>query len=184
MRYLLSVEQKVFFRQNQLIELEDFFAPEKLQGEDLKKLARDPQLLFLAGEFFDKKMLKLAIVRIIDLPYKKEASHTLQEVSCIQGLVGACMIGIEGTTGLEANQNRDPFPQKEGSVVFFLPNKVWEKEALEKRPQQKCLLIAFGDRTMCYTYNDKDPELLNIRKMGYSYGDRLSEEHFPLFSTR
>lgn len=177
MRYLLSVEQKIYFKKRGFVELEEFFLPSELMQNELKKLATHPTLLHLAGDLFEQKIVRIAGVRILELPQTVAKSYAIQDISCIQGLVGCVMIGLEGAIHEEIDELA--MPNRVGNVLFASPKTVLQKEKLMLRPRQKVLLIAYAEPTARFVFNDQDPEMRTIKALGYAYGDRLQEAHFP-----
>jgi len=185
MRYILSVEQKIYFKQQGFVEFEELFLRDEVVGKDPKKLAAHPTLLHLASELFQHKALRFGGSRIIELPHDAPASYTIQDVSCIQGIVGGVLIGLEGSSFKTAGElDALPFPQREGSAIFFSPKTVWDKELLKLRARQKFLLLAYAEPTARFVFNDKDPAMKEVRALGYAYGDRVQEVHFPSYFAR
>ena len=201
MNYLITAEQKTFFEKHHFIEFEELVTESQLailkkckeSGRDVarkdskvEKIVRNSLFAKLTKELFLQRELRLGYDEIFELPLVFSKPMTLAEVSAVAPLVAGLMICIEGESGNPANQiseiangSFDPFPQKPGNALFFLPTLSWDIEAIAKRSKQKFLLITYATRRAMYIFQDKDPYVHTLKRLGYVFGDRLIEKYHP-----
>ena len=199
MKFSLTADQKCFFEKQQFIEFEGLISESQLailqrckgigrdisrENMEMQKIVRSSLFAKIAKELCGERVLRLGFDELYELPLTLPCSMTLFERSSIAPLVCAVMIAIEGdedalaTTPPQEGQF-DPFPMKKGNVLFFLPNLLWEKELLQARAKQKCLLIAYANPRALYIFQEKDPHVHLLKRLGYVFGDRLKETIHP-----
>jgi hypothetical protein len=186
MRYHVSDEQKRFFRKGGFIDFEDLLAPEDIEKLKIQKVVFCPRddagvekivhsssLFHIARQLSEKNTLRFAFDRVFtSAPLK--ASFTLQQMSSIQPLLMACMIGLEG--GREAGEQFYPFP-KPSTLRFFLPSCRWPLGPFDG---EKGYLITWADPICLYYFSEHDPCTHELKKRGYVFGDRVGEPWHPL----
>lgn len=189
---------------NKQVEAENFFAAGRdlwRKNKSVAKVAKEKTLAAIAAELMRVKFLRLAYDQYLpafpeetnslaksfsdaDSGYVcfLQKKNTLQELSCIQGLVCGLIICLSSSQNLEEEQaNEDaPFPKKAGNVVFFSGQKVIDFSELEKRAGQEFILIAYADKSAVYAYNENDSHLHAFKQLGYVFGDRLNDTLNPV----
>ena len=46
--------------------------------------------------------------------------------------------------------------------------------------EEKALLIAYGEKEAVFAFRENDPYAARLKKQGYTYGDALSTDDYPL----
>ena len=151
---------------------------------EMQKIVRSPHLAKVAKELSGEKMLRLGFDEIYALPLDIDRSMTLFEMSSIAPLVCAVMIALDGESDRPSNApcaaGIDPFPHKRGNALFFSPSAVWDIEAVKSHEKQRCLLITYASPRALYIYQEKDPHMHLLKRLGYVFGDRLKDVHHPI----
>lgn len=86
---------------------------------------------------------------------------------------------VEGKPFVKPLSFIDPFPQKSGNAIFFLPTKAWDKSCFIRHQEQQFLLVCYGDAHIRYLYCEEDPYLHELKKLGLVFGDALPESSHP-----
>ncbi|MBS0622691.1 MAG: hypothetical protein JSR80_07020 [Verrucomicrobia bacterium] len=124
----------------------------------VRKIACSRPLGEIAAELLRVPTLRLAFTeRLEELP-----STSLQERSCIQGLLGALLINLQTHEVVVINPL---FP-------------------LDQLPKSAYFLIAYASERACYVKNEKDPFTHLLKERGMVFGDPLNEGHHPLVYRR
>jgi len=164
MKTALTAQQIVYFRQNGHIRFEpspiDFATLEKPDNKErdlwraspsLKKII-EKKLATLALELTGRKQLRIGCDQWIAIPFSEER---LQNLFCMQGIVILAALS-------------------EHSLDFFDPSILTTQLILPS------YLVLFTHESARYIDNPKDPYVLDLRRMGYNYGDLLVNEFHPL----
>lgn len=108
------------------------------------------------------------------------STPTLQELSSIQGVVCGLMLCIKAAAPeLNSIDSSTIFPVKEGNGVMFAPDLPINFLELTHRAGYVYLLIVYVQGKAVYIHHDSDPHLNEFRKLGYTFGDKLSETLNP-----
>lgn len=119
--------------------------------------------------------------------YKNFLNHnsSLEDRTCIQGIVCGLMLCIKGDYCSNADErktdNKDVFPTKAGQGIFFSSKLPFSFNSLTKRFGQHFLLITYALPNAVYIFQEKDPHLHALKKIGYSFGDKLSDKLHPVY---
>jgi hypothetical protein len=163
MKTEITSQQIVYFRQNGHIRFDNF--PVDLSIVEKTPLKRDlwresPALKKMilralgpvAIELTGKKSLRLVCDQWLETP---PTSGRMQDMFCFQGL--AAIFVITPTT-LD----------------------IYEPSSLASLISPNSYLVVFGFDNVRIIENPKDPNLAVLKKMGYGYGDRLTNEFHPI----
>jgi len=200
MKYQISANQRHFFDTNHWIEFEELITKtdqEKLlkaiqKHASCKDLCRDiaevrdvlfaPKFSAIAGLLCQKTPLRYGFDELYC-----ESSHTLA-FSClsneraVSGLELAMMLCLEGSSEADSEENEHMhiFCKKERNAIFFTPTASCDPKAFLRHRNQTYLLFAWASRDALYLYNQKDPNLHELKKLGYVFGDKVREKTHPI----
>lgn len=109
-------------------------------------------------------------------------SATLEEISCLRGVLGGVCVALHSLESAETDENEQAFPFSKhlGNVVFFSADKILNFAELKKRPTQEFLLIVYAAKTTLYVPNDSDAHQHALKHLGYVFGDKLNDELNPV----
>lgn len=172
-----------------------------VEGHDLfrvhpsfKRVVLNKGLAGAACSLLEQKDLRIGCDQLFSMPDEglvKEGgalskllstSPTLQQLSSIQGVQGAfllCLKNKDQTT----EQASTLFALREGNGVFFSPTCPIDFKQLYARPGSVYLLIVYTAAKSVYIHQASTPHLNGFKKLGLSYGDRLTDALNPLVST-
>ena len=191
MRYTITSQQLDYFRREGHIEFETLFSKEEAEklrslldqsrlslgtGRDLERgnppLRKAMQLSRVgqaASELFAKKPIRLAFSQYVP-QYRKIIA--LEDISSVTETYGCALI----------NLSSDPFPDfpylpmEMGDVGFYERKFPIDFTALEL----PVLLLAFAKDKARYQIQENDPDTHHLKKLGYGFGDRLTDATHPL----
>lgn len=178
-----------------------FFAPpEKLyqsgrdlwrQDPSLRKIVCQSAWAEIASELLEKKPLKIGFDQYFcgikkkisygeENPFFKVLSQasTLMDISSLQGIVGGLFLCLEEGENQKKEQ-KPPFPLKQGNGIFFSAAYPLDFQQLYDLPEYKYLLIVYADSSAVYAPNQNDLHLYDWKKLGYQFGDKLTEKLNP-----
>jgi len=139
--------------------------PPLLQALHFSRLAQ------IASPLFQQKRLRVAFTQYLPC-YKTEA--TIQEISSFSEILGAVFINL----GAPANPEIPYLPQSQGSGCFISGELPIDFSKLNA----PLLLIVFAGERARYHYQEKDPHIHKLKKLGYAFGERITVETHPLFT--
>lgn len=148
----------------------------------------------LGSELFQNKPLRLAYDQLwdsLDCACFPKAHHTLDELTCIQGLVGGVMLCLQKKNQEEPDVPElakksdseivaDVFAKEVGSAVYFLSTVPLNLLSVAQEKGSSYLLVAYAGLRPVYTYRAEDPHTHGLKDLGYAFGDVLKEETHPL----
>jgi hypothetical protein len=154
--------------------------------KELEKVECGRLISDIASQLTSIKPLVLAFDQILEadgeastkqLPIFK-TTQSIQAISSIQDLAILAVICLSPSKDEATKQ--EWLPKAEGSVVFMDPNNEVDLSKLNFTKGARYLLVAYGQKSSCYIYNEKDPHMHGLLDIQYSYGDRLSNDRHPL----
>lgn len=164
------------------------------EGQNLKKIILSRSLAEIAAELVEQKPLRFGYDALF--PEVSEVQNqnayesflqtnpTLQEMSCIQGVLCGAMVCVSGSaeTSDEAVETT-LFSRKPGNAVFFSPEWSLPLHEIYANPGFTYLLIVYTKANAVYLAQPGDPHLHNFKKLGYNFGDRLNDGIHPIIYT-
>lgn len=135
-------------------------------------------------------------------PYAQflQHQHSLKEVSCLQTVLCGLMLCLS-SFGTEPEENRKGFNiveantasldqatvqpvsvfcKKAGNGIFFTPDVPIDFQQLWEHPGQTYLMIVYTHFVTQYILNENDPHGHALKRLGYVFGDRLSDKLNPI----
>lgn len=168
-------------------------------NDSLKKIILSKQLAEIASELIGFRPLRFGFDQLYCTvptiheskegfnPFKELAleQKTLQEVSCIQGLLCGLMICLSGNAGeveevLAEGETKSIFAKKPGNAVFFSPEMPLDFSKLITDDTHRYLLITYTHSTSIYYLEENDPQAHVAKSLGYVFGDRLNDKLNPI----
>jgi len=159
----------------------------------LKKIILGKSLAEAASELIEKKPLRFGYDQLFPSPklsveedsYSKFLTEdlTLQEISCIQGVLCGLMLCIVEPTVSSSEtplEKSAVFSSRAGNGVIFAPDMPIPLKELNHRPGAVYLLLVYADVNAVYCLEEKDYHTHHFKRWGYHFGDRLSEILNPL----
>lgn len=160
----------------------------------LKKIILGRGLAGIAGELVEQKPLRFGYDSLYPAVTKTpgrnayetflQTTPTLQEMSCIQGVVCGAMVCLSGSGEAEVMGDEEApttlFSRTPGNAVFFAPDWPLPLHEMFQNPGYTYLLIVYVKEKAVYLAEQGDPHLHNFKKLGYSFGDRLKEPLHPI----
>lgn len=178
MRYVVTSEQFDHFHQMGFIDFEAFFrksdidlltqlldaALEKvptgrdLQREDptLTKALKSSKFRQIATQLFRKNRLRIGLTQYSTC---FEGTASIKEISPLSETLGGCLIHL-----------------KSGGVTFYDERFPIDFSSFEK----PSLFILISSDKARYQYAEKDPHTHLLKKLGYAFGDRITNDTHPL----
>jgi len=163
---------------------------------NLKKILLNRSLAGIAGELVEQKPLRFGYDTLfpavtaypLENYYESflQTTPTLEEMSCIQGVLCGAMICISGNREIkEEDQEIEPqiFSRTPGNAVFFAPDWPLPLKEIYQNPGFTYLLIVYVKNNAVYLSQQGDPHVNEFKRLGYSFGDRLNEPFHPIVYT-
>lgn len=174
------------------------------RSEDvLKKLVLNSQFAELASELIEFKPLRIGFDQLYPSlpvearpmdhsdPYRETLlrPQNLKELSCIQGVLCAlaiCLVGSESPVLAEDSEGvATPsapviFPNVAGNGVIFDPQTTIDFRSILQKEPHRYLLITYTQATSLYFLQETDPLTHEMKRLGYVFGDRLSDKLHPI----
>lgn len=155
----------------------------------LKKTLLSRRLAGIASELTEKQPLRFGYDMLFPTIKKHTVADayetflkktpTLEEMSCIQGVICGAMICLSCKDQQEASET-PLFSSTPGNVVFFSPKWPLPLKDFFLRPGGSYLLIVYVNSHAVYVANHSDPHLHDFKQLGYDFGDRLKEPLHPI----
>lgn len=186
-----------------------------LQGHDLwradiylQKLITHNRFSELIVELFEKKTLRLGYDQFLPASSNSpgttssvyslflQKKKTLEEISCLQGLVCGMMIAVGPSqssafdkTPIPKNpvKELDNFPSQEGNIIIFQPNIQINWDTFRNPHEQigqRYYLVAYTLGTAHYQLNSEDPHTHSLKRLGYVFNDKLRDKLNPMIYRR
>ncbi len=209
MKYSLAKEHRDFFEKEGWIEFEGLISPKQVQEANaqidhvqnrqrdlhldipaVKKIAVLKTIGEIGTELMRIKSVRLGydqllendphdkafgkgVNRYLNLPEGKN----LREISCLQGVNFGALVCLKND--LPDDQKKNPFPTQPGHVAFIRPEHPLSFKILAFPLPQRYLLIAYAVPNAVYIAQELDPYGYHMKELGYVYGDKLKEKHYP-----
>lgn len=109
---------------------------------------------------------------------------TLEEMSCIQGVLCGAMLCVQQPQDEPATEPSALFSLTPGNAVYFSPAFPIPFQDLVHRAGYIYLMIVYVKESAVYQSQDKDPHVHDLKRLGYYFGDRLSNHLNPLVYIR
>jgi hypothetical protein len=170
MRILIDNRHREYFKTQGYISFNAFFSQEKLSqireviqqgtkgGDQLEDLLRNNPLLkklidlktlgYMTRELTEEKPVRFGFDRLVN----EAQTQTLKEISSIQGILLGLFIDLSS-----------------GDITCF------SKEIPFPKELKNGYLIVLTGKDPVYIHNQNDPYAHQLKKLGYSFGDRLRE---------
>lgn len=192
MRYNITSQQFDFFQKQGWIVFEELFSKEEAsairslledaQTNHRRDLERENPPLYkalklsrlgqAAAQLFHKKRIKLAFT---EFSPAFPQTISLEEISSVSELFGGCLIQLIDHPLPEYPH----LPQQIGDVGFYAKHFPIDFSLL-KTP---CLLVAFASEKALYIFQENDPSTHFLKKLGYGFGDHLTNETHPIIAS-
>ncbi|MBI3211899.1 MAG: hypothetical protein HYZ47_04360 [Simkania negevensis] len=166
------------------------------ENSRIQKIIFHSHLAKLASLLTKKRPLRIVYDQLFFSPRSEQEKNffplfnhknSLEQISCFQGLVCGLFLKLDFSLNesknspmslIEETSSINPIPHKKGSAIFFRPDLTLSLDELfSSHPFQ--LLIAYGDENSLYMREDRDPLTHSLKKLGYSFGDKLKNETHP-----
>lgn len=155
------------------------------EDEKLKKATQKHNLTAIASELFQIDILRIAFDQLILTPQAGKAPFaepmTLQDGCCINPLAGALVVQLKDNAPQIAEF---PLPSEKGTALFLSPQFLIDWPTLFGTEGLRFLMIGFGREKSLFRADTKDPHAVALKKLGYVFGDRLSNSIHPILIRR
>lgn len=162
------------------------------RNELVKKYVTNRSLAEIASELIEYKPLRLAFDQFYPSlsktsPFLQKGLYkqflqqprSLKEISSIQGLLCGLVICLSGEPG-EENKPVTIFPSIPGNGTFFSVDAVLDFQELLQEQAHRYLMVAYTHATSIYVLEENDPQTHELKRLGYVFGDKLSDRDHPL----
>ncbi len=167
----------------------------------MKKIILSRSLSGIASELVEQKPLRFGYDSFFPAVTKTpgrnsyetflQTTPTLQEMSCIQGVLCGAMLCLSGNDVVEVTDSQELdndtdvvttsiFSKIPGNAVFFAPDWPLPLHEIFQNPGFTYLLIVYTKDNAVYLAEQGDPHLHNFKRLGYNFGDRLKEPLHPI----
>jgi hypothetical protein len=143
------------------------------QGEDFKKVILPRKVIELAQEIVPTRPMRLCLDQLLDAGAPIQ-NGSLQSLFCVQGIKIGVLIALQDQEALSF------FPKKAGDVQFLSPDRRISFKQISEVETGSFLLICFGEANCVYIRNMRDSHLHELKKLGYTYGDKLQDATHPI----
>lgn len=185
----LTKDHLDFFHRHKFLEIEELMSEDDIHtinaeldghhydlwrtNDTLKKIILKRSLAGIAAELSKIQPIRIAYDRLINGPLGKEPLNLI-EMSAIRRVVSGVIIQLNSYEGDEPH-----IPKKRGSGTFFTPF-----FPLNFPEGCKLLLIAYTEDKALYIREPRDPNCHALKKLDYSFNDRLRTETHPILYKR
>jgi hypothetical protein len=158
----------------------------------LKKVVLSKSLAEAASSLIEQKPLRIGYDQVYPIPADGQlgigaysalvtTTPTLQELSSIQGVLCGLFLCVEAPVEVqEVSPPSTLFSLKAGNGVIFAPDLPINFQEITHRQGYTYLLIVYTSSKSVYIRQESDPHLIEFRKQGYAFGDRLSDTLNPI----
>ena len=153
------------------------------QSKDVLKVLSRPSFVSVISQLINHHTYRLifdqmlyAIDDDVILPKLYHQSEPFESQFCYQGILLGAIICIE-----PGEEEALPFLTEEGAALFFTHDFSLTFEPLLSMKKGKYLLVAFGRDPIIFRENSNDPFQNQMRRLGMSYGDKVSKLHPQFF---
>jgi hypothetical protein len=130
-------------------------------NSSVKKIVCGTKLAQIAFDLVQVKPLRLVFDQYIPNGAFLNHDRPFEDQCCIQGFVCGVLLMLSG--------------DKAGSALYFSPSYVFPEGE-----KNKMLLIGYAHALSLYVHQERDPQLHDLKKLGYNFGDRLNDKLHPL----
>lgn len=203
MKFVIDLNQKNYFKQNQFIEFEDLLNPAHLhklqqgidqavdQGQDrdvwrsgkaTRNIVTQKQLAETAYELIEHKPIRLGFDQYFPLHNQEEYARLLQrritlaEFCCLQGVLCGLMLCVRSGND---TASASVFSHRAGNGIYFNPMYEIDFSPLQSS-DASYLLIVYVHANSVYIKQDNDPNLHALKHLGYTFGDKLKDNLNPI----
>lgn len=165
------------------------------ESAELQKLECLPKLAAIAAELTRETHLRLGYDQILKSTTKEISSSetaflkwfskppSIEQISSLQGVICGLLICLNDET-CEPQEEKTieikcPLPRKAGSATFIHPSLALPINQLYTSNQAIYLLITYIGPRAVYIHQENDPHTHHLKALGYGFGDKLQEKHFP-----
>lgn len=164
------------------------------ESQIVKKIVFRPQLANIAAELSHQQSLRIAYDQVLLTAVPSQSRYpallspaTLDTSSCIQGIAAALILQLSSVDfSLMPPNELGPatfIPQAKGSGIFFTPTLPFSLAYLNAAHQPiHQLLIVYSYKKSVYKREDQDPHTHHLKKLGYAFGDRLTQATHPILT--
>lgn len=199
MRFAITGQQKSYYNLHRFIEFEDLIsedmAKEVARAIRSSKISRDlwrespvierlslsKKIAEIAAQLNNKKKLRIAYDQTVQPGMALESGLVLKQMSCFQKIIGGALIFIDVATPSEEIPEELSFiPRKTGNAIFFVPDVPLDFTPLIASKDALCLLIVYCNDNAIYVRETRDNFTHECKKLGYGFGDKLSNRTHPI----
>lgn len=173
--------------------------------ETLKKLVLNSQFAELVSELIEFKPLRIGFDQFypsLPIEYLRTShrdsyrevilkANSLKNLSSVQGTLCGLLICLSGSTqeDSEGATETDPanahsqtvaFPKVAGNGIVFTADAMIDFHTLLQKEPHRYLLITYAHPTSIYFFQESDPLTHEMKRLGYVFGDRLSDKLNPI----
>lgn len=105
---------------------------------------------------------------------------TLKQISCFQGVLCGLFLCLSGNSEASSSGEERLFPTIPGNGIFFAPDQSIPFPELLHGEGYSYYLIVYARVNSVYVLNRGDPHMHALKRVGYHFGDRLSDEQNPI----
>lgn len=113
-----------------------------------------------------------------------QKGNSLGDCSCMQGLLCGLLIALKRAPEQENTPKTIvgtcPWPSVEGNGIFLAPGTILNTPELLTMSGESHLLIVYCRAVARYVLSPADPHTHYLKTFGYSFGDRLMDQHHPV----
>lgn len=190
MKFAITSDQLDFYHKQGFIEFEDLLMVDAIsstarfdlwrQEPAIKKALFKPAFNKIVAELFRVPVLRMGFDLLVDTTQGTPpctARISFQEMSCVQPLAGALLVLL---TPPDAPSSEILLPSKVGSGIFFQPSQIIDWPRLMKLSSLRCLIIGYAPKIALYRLEPRNLYTHEWKKMGYAFGDRLTDSTHPI----
>lgn len=146
-------------------------------SDHLNKHLNHRNLAGIASELVDYKPLRLGYDQYLLPPLPYPTEHSLEQISCIQGIMCGVLICLVNAETVIPNEI---FPTKAGDATFFDANYDFPWDQMAALKDEAFLLIAYTGERALYVHQENDLHKYSLKEFGYNFGDRLTDQWHPI----
>ncbi len=154
------------------------------ENSDLQKIIYKKNLGEVAAELGFYPPLRVGYDRFIPSGYRNKSIKPLEAMGYMQNILCGYIICLKGPEKDESEDLPSPFSKTPGNVVFIRPDFPIDFSLLNEREGYEYLLATFVGPKALYYYNEEDEHTHFLKKLGYVFGDRVTEVTHPTVCRR